>query len=171
MWQSPFEWLAQYGLKGIKGHWTCAIAGTGICPICHRDECPRHVPTKRPLLVELNLKLITCLPAGGKPAPAPGPASSPMPALTPGGRAVAADSSSMSSSSGSSTAPSGLTAAVVPAPSLAGNYESNKDFHWEGDNLGVEYDVPPKVNMRVALYSPLCSHISVISSISKSALL
>jgi hypothetical protein len=33
VWQNPFEWLAKYGKKGIKGHWTRAIAGKGIFPI------------------------------------------------------------------------------------------------------------------------------------------
>jgi hypothetical protein len=170
VWQSPFEWLAQYGVKRIKGHWRWGMASTSICPTCYRDELPCHVPTKCPMLAELNLKLITCLPAGGKPAPAPGPAPSPVPAPTPGGRAVVADASSVSGSSGSSTAPSSLTAAVAHAPSSAGNYESDDDFHWEGDNLEVEYDAPPKVNMHVAPYSPLCSHISVISFVLESAL-
>ncbi len=36
--------------------------------------------------------------------------------------------------------------------------------------VGVKY-APPKVNMRVPPYSPLCSHVSAIPSISKSALL
>ncbi len=119
----------QYGVKGIKGRWSRAMAGTGICPICHSDELPCHVPTKCPMLVELNLKLITCLPAGGKPAQAPGPAPFPVPAPTPGRGAAAADASSMSGSFGSSTAPSGLTEAVAPAPSPAGDYESDNDFH------------------------------------------
>ena len=48
--------------------------------------------------------------------------------------------------------------------------ESDDHFYWEGDDLGVEYDAPPKVNMRVAPYSPSCSHISIKSSISESAL-
>jgi hypothetical protein len=170
VWQSPFKWLAQYGVKWIKGRWTRAITGTGICPICHCDELPHHVPTKCPMLAELNLKLITCLLAGGKPAPPPGPAPSPAPAPTPGKHA-AADASSMSGSSGSSTAPSGLTAVLAPAPSPAGDYESDEDFHWKGDDLGVEYDAPPNVNMRIAPYSPSCSRVSVISSILESALL
>jgi hypothetical protein len=38
VWKTPFEWLVQYGIKGIKGCWMRAMAGTGICPICHRDE-------------------------------------------------------------------------------------------------------------------------------------
>jgi hypothetical protein len=50
VWQSPFEWLSKYGLKGIKGHWTRAMVGTGFCPICHCDEKPFHVPTQCPLL-------------------------------------------------------------------------------------------------------------------------
>jgi hypothetical protein len=122
------------------------------------------------MLAELNLKLITCLPAGGKPAPAPGPVPSPAPAPTPGRHAAAADASSVSVSSGSSTAPSGLTAAVAPVPSPAGNYESDDNFYWDEDDLGVEYDAPPKVNMRIAPYSPSCSHIRVISSVSESAI-
>ncbi len=170
VWQTPFKWLAQYGVKGIKGCCTSVVAGTSICHICHCDELPCHVPTKCPMLAELNLKLITCLPAGGKPAPAPGPAPSPVPAPTPGRRAVAANASSMSGSSGTSTAPSGLTAAVAPAPSPAGDFESDNDFCWEEDDLGVEYAAPPKVNMRVAPYFPLCSHDSLISLALVSAL-
>ncbi len=46
VWQSPFKWLAQYGVKGIKDRWTRAMAGTSICPICHCDELPCHFPTK-----------------------------------------------------------------------------------------------------------------------------
>jgi hypothetical protein len=123
------------------------MAGTGICPICHLDELSHHVLTKCPMLVELNLKLTTCLLAGGKPAPPPGPAPSPTPAPTPGRCAAAADASSVSGSSSSSIAPS----AVAPAPSPACNYESDVDSHWEGDDLGVKHDAPPKVNMRIAL--------------------
>jgi hypothetical protein len=48
-WQTPFEWLATWNVKAIKGRWTRAMAGTGICPICHRDEKPFHVPTQCPL--------------------------------------------------------------------------------------------------------------------------
>jgi hypothetical protein len=92
----------------------------------------------------LNLKLITCLPAGGKPASASNPMPSPVPAPTPGGCAVAVDASSVSSSLGSSTAPSGLMAVVAPESSPAGNYESDDNFHWDGDNLGVEYAAPLK---------------------------
>ena len=40
VWQTPFEWLAQYGMKGIKGRWTHAMASTGICPICHPGRTP-----------------------------------------------------------------------------------------------------------------------------------
>jgi hypothetical protein len=170
MWQSLFEWLVQYGVKGIKGHWTCAIAGTGICPLCHCDELPCHIPTKCTMLAELNLKLITCLPAGGKPAPALGLVPSPTPAPTPGRCAAVADASSMSGSSGSSTAPSGLTAAVAPSPSPGGDCESDDNFHWEGADHGVEYDAPHKVNMSIAPYSPSCSHISIIFSVLESAL-
>ena len=69
VWQMPVEWLAQYGIKGIKGRWMRAMAGTGICPICHRDELPRHVPTQCPLLAQLGLKLVTCPPVANLPPP------------------------------------------------------------------------------------------------------
>jgi len=68
--QHPFEWLAAYSLKAIKGRWTRTIAGTGICPICHRDEKAYHIPNQCPLLAELNLKLIS-LPSAFSLAPTP----------------------------------------------------------------------------------------------------
>jgi hypothetical protein len=39
-WALPFEWLSTYDTKRIKVRWDRAIAGTGICPICHRTEKP-----------------------------------------------------------------------------------------------------------------------------------
>jgi hypothetical protein len=54
-WQSPFKWLTQYGIKGIKGRWMHTMAGTGIRPICHCNKLPCHVPTQCPLLAKLNL--------------------------------------------------------------------------------------------------------------------
>ncbi len=38
VWQSPLEWLSKYGIKRIKGRWTRALAGTGICPMCHHEH-------------------------------------------------------------------------------------------------------------------------------------
>jgi hypothetical protein len=35
-WTNPFEWLSSFSVKTIKTCWDRAIAGTGICPICHR---------------------------------------------------------------------------------------------------------------------------------------
>jgi hypothetical protein len=58
VYNSLFDWLVKWGHKGIKTQWTWALAGTGICPICHRDKKPWHVPAHCPLLKELNLKLI-----------------------------------------------------------------------------------------------------------------
>jgi hypothetical protein len=159
VWQNPFEWLAKYGEKGIKGHWTRALVGTGICPICHRDEVPRHVPAQCPLLTELHLKLILCPPVAAPSAP--GPAPSPAPAPTSSGPAAAADASSTSMPLASSVPPSGLMAAVAPSPAPAGDYESDEEFHWDGDDLGVDYAAPPNVNKHVLPYSPSCSHVSV----------
>jgi hypothetical protein len=168
VWKTSFEWLAQYGMKGIKGRWTRAMAGTGICPICLCDELPCHISTQCPLLADLNLKLIPCPPAGG--TPAPGPAPSPAPAPTLGEHVAAADYSFTLGLLDSSMAPSGLTAALAPAPSSAGNYELNEDFYWDGDNLGVDYSPLPKLNRRIAPYSPSCFHISFIPSVPALAL-
>ena len=35
-WTNPFEWLSSFSVKTIKTCWDRAIAGMGICPICHR---------------------------------------------------------------------------------------------------------------------------------------
>ena len=47
-WQTPFEWLSAYEMKGIKYCWTRALAGTGICPICLHAKKPWHVPANCP---------------------------------------------------------------------------------------------------------------------------
>ena len=78
-WLTPFEWLSSFSIKVVKTRWDRALAGTGICPICHRAEKPWHVPTDCPLLKDLNLKLV----AGPPPHPAPAPANSPTPAPAP----------------------------------------------------------------------------------------
>jgi hypothetical protein len=122
------------------------------------------------MLAELNLKLITCLNAGGAPSPAPIPLPSPTPAPTPNGWAAAADASSVSGSLGSSSAPSSVTAAVTPAGPPTGDFDSDEKFHWEGDEFGAEYIPPSKVNMRVAPYLPSCSHVYAVPSILTSAI-
>ena len=109
------------------------MAGTDICPICHRDEKPYHVPIQCPLLAELNLKLIS-LPSASSPTPAPPHAAT----ATPHVRTAAADDTG-TGSSGSATAPSGLTAALAIATIIDGDYDSGDDFHWDGDEFGAEY--------------------------------
>ena len=76
-WKNPFEWLSSFSVKTVKTRWDRAIAGTGICPICHRAEKPWHVPANCLLLKELNLKLVNGPPATPAlpPAPSPAPAS------------------------------------------------------------------------------------------------
>jgi hypothetical protein len=165
VWQSPFEWLAKYGLKGIKGRWARAMAGTGVCPICHRDEKPFHVPTQCPILPELGLKLIPCPPV--KPslvatAPASAsPAPSPSPTPAPSGRSAATDSTPLTESA---TAPSGLAALVGPVDASAqDDYDTDEDFQWDGDESGPAFTDPPKLNKLVPLYStPSCSHAQAL---------
>jgi len=94
-WALPFEWLSNYTTKGIKTRWDRAIAGTGICPICHRVEKPWHVPVNCPLLKDLNPKLVNRPPSsapGPAPSPAPAPAPlAPTPSPSPGGRVASTD--------------------------------------------------------------------------------
>jgi hypothetical protein len=41
VWQTPFEWLSKAtSKKAIKTQWLRALAGTGICPICHCEDKP-----------------------------------------------------------------------------------------------------------------------------------
>jgi hypothetical protein len=111
-WSNPFEWLLSYNKKGIKICWSCALAGMGICSICHRAEKPWHVPAYCPFLKELNLKLAKGPPSAPSPAPAPAsPALVPAPDPSPWGCAASA-TGPPNGSTGSGFAPSGLTASL-----------------------------------------------------------
>jgi hypothetical protein len=163
VWNSPFDCLVKYGHRGIKTQWTHVLTGTGICPICHCDKKPWHIPPNCPLLKELNLKLVNGPPSlappaqGGSPAPA-----APTPAPSPGGHAAATDGSTSTSTSGSGTASSRMTAALDPVV----EYESDDDFCWAGDEEGLgSCGVCPlsKSNAYVAPYSSStsCNHVHV----------
>jgi hypothetical protein len=105
------------------------------------------------LLVELNLKLIRVSPPAGAPAAAPTPAASP----SPEGRSAVADEASTLGSTGSATALSGLIATV------AEEFDSDNNFHWVGDESGVEFGHSAsmrKSNNDVAFY-PSCNHVIV----------
>jgi hypothetical protein len=122
------------------------------------------VPTQCPLLSDLGLKLTTCQPTTPSPTPtAPprvSPAPSPTPTLAPSGRAVAADSGS---STGLATMLSGLSAMVTPVVDAAEDYDTGKDFTWDGDKRGNAFGGNPKLSMSVDLYtSPSCSHAWVL---------
>ena len=172
-WASPFEWLSSYLTKGIKTRWDRAIAGTGICPICHRAEKPWHVPANCPLLKDLNLKLVNGPPSsapGPAPSPAPAPATSPpTPSPSPGGHVASTDDRSVSGSVGTPSAPLVLMASVAGGD----DFDSDKEFRWAGDDSGLDYSpsvgsASPKSNARVAPY-PSCHHVSVISTSSSTA--
>ena len=162
-WSNPFEWISSFSVKSIKTRWDRALAGTGICPICHRAEKPWHVPANCPLLKDLNLKLVHGPPPTPAPAPAGSPAPAPAPAAaspSPGGRVASADSSTHGAA-----APSGLTAAVEED-----EYSSDEDlFRWTGDDDGLDFGVPlgssNKSNPSVSFY-PSCSYVSVVPSTS-----
>ena len=165
-WSNPFEWMSSMNIKTMKTRWDRAIAGMGICPICHRAEMPWHVPANCPLLKDLNLKLVNGPPSMLAPAPAvspaPAPAASP-PAASPGGRVALVDSAVPV---GSGVTPSGLTAAVEED-----EYSSDEDmFHWTGDDDGLDFGAPlgsppDKSNPSVSLY-PSCYHVCVVPSAS-----
>ena len=160
-WSNPFEWISSLSVKTMKTRWDRAIAGTGICPICHRAEKPWHVPANCPLLKDLNLKLVngptkpTAPVLAGSQTPAPAAAST-----TPGGLAASVDESAPTDG-----APSGLMAAVEED-----EYSSDGDlFRWTGDDMGLDFCVPlgapNKSNPSVSHY-PSCSQVSVVHTTS-----
>jgi hypothetical protein len=157
VWQSPWNWLAQYGLKGIKGRWLCTMAGTGIFPIYHWDEFPQHVPAQCPLLKEIGFMLVTCTLVPPTPAP-------PALATSLSSQPAATEVALVSETSGLASAPSGLLAVVEPVFNSIIEYGSKNDFCWDGNKNGVEYGVdPPKLRESVPPYSlPSCSHASVV---------
>jgi hypothetical protein len=132
-WSTPFEWLASYGKKGIKTHWVCALAGMGICLICHCSKKPWHVPTNCPLLKEFNLMLVHGPPSlSPSPTPAcpPIPApSAPTPDPSPGGGILLAHDALATGSSSSSSAASRLMAEIADA------FDSDKEFCWTGKRM------------------------------------
>jgi hypothetical protein len=156
-WSSPFEWLSSYSMKGLKTRWDRAIAGTGICPICHRAEKLWHVPANCPLLKELNLTLVKGPPSSSlAPAPSAAPVPAPVaPSPSPGGHIASMDNQSIADSVGSPSAPSGLMASVTED-----DFDSDEDFRWAGDESGLDYSPSVgsssrKSNGRVAPY-PSC---------------
>jgi hypothetical protein len=141
-----------------------ALAGTCICPICHCNIEPFHVPTQCPLLAEFNLKLIACPPAkpsSSPTAPAVAPAPLPSPGPAPSGRVASTNLASLFDSTGLATASSGLSARVAPLKEDASEYDTDDDFSWEGDDSSVDFgDSPCKITTPVAPYPyPSCSHV------------
>jgi hypothetical protein len=139
-----------------------AIAGMGICPICHCAKKLWHVPANSPLLRELNLKLIHD-PPSLSPAPVlahpPEPASSTLfLAPFPGGHIESADDTTATVCAGSSTTLSALMVEVVE------DFDSDEEFFWTGNEDGQDFSGHPPVlhksNALVSLY-PSCSHIAV----------
>jgi hypothetical protein len=114
VWQTPFEWLAVYGEKGIKTRWSRVMAGTGVCPICHNNVTPKHLPTQCPLLAEFHLKLIS-VEGSSSLAPVPSPASG----ATPTSQTAVAAAPPPVPCGGSSLAPSGLSAVHLHPPFLS----------------------------------------------------
>jgi hypothetical protein len=159
-WALPFEWLSNYDTKRIKVCWDQAIAGTGICPFCHRTEKYWHVPANCPLLKDLNLKIVHG-PSSSASTPAPSASPAPAPAVpspspTPVDRVDLTDDHSVTGSVGSPSAPLGLMALVAED-----NFDSDPEFFWDGDDNGTNFDPPArKSNDSVALYSS-CSCVAM----------
>ncbi len=122
---------------------------------------PCHIPPQCPLLAELNLKLIS---VGGSPAPAPNPP--PTSETTPLGQSAATTPPPPASGGGSTSTPSGLTAVLASSATLEHDFESDDEYHWDSDEFGSAYTPPSKLNGRVAPYSPSCSHVCVVPSLS-----
>jgi hypothetical protein len=163
VWQTPFEWLENYGKKVIKTHWTRALASSGVCPICHKVNNPWHVPAVCPLLKDLNLKLIRGPPQAGSPAPAgtPAPLPSLAPSPSPGICAAMTDSALAPGLAGSAVAPLGLTAMVLPAPPPSDDFDTDNEFIWSR----VKHDYAEDSNKlsNNLLYSlPSCFHVYLV---------
>ena len=105
---------------------------------------PHHLPTQCPFLADLNLQLIS----GGGNAPPPSTALAPSPSASAplGGLSVAVECSPpLASGGGSLAAPSGLTAVLASADAAPADFESDDDYHWEGDEYGLDYVPPPNL--------------------------
>jgi hypothetical protein len=135
------------------------LAGTGLCPICHRNG-EKHMPANCPLHVELNFKLVR----GPPPAAAAAPALVPSGHVTvaspsPGGSYVVADAALTSGLSGTVDIPLELVATVADE-----EYNLGNDFCWKGNEYGVDFTGPSAIwhnsNNTVALY-PSCLHAVV----------
>ena len=89
------------------------LAGTGLCPIFHRNG-EKHTPANCPLLVELNFKLVRGPPPAAAAAPAPAPSGHVTVASpSPGGSYVVADAALASGLSGTVDIPLELVATVA----------------------------------------------------------
>ena len=155
VWQSPFKWLATYGLKGIKNY---------LPHLPQRREALFHPPTHCPLLPELGLKIIMCPPV--KPSPA---STSPVPtprvaSTAPTVNVATTDTAFLSG--GTDAVPSGLVALVTPlVDMLPVFYDTDDDFCWDGDESGLAVGVSAKINKTIDAYlHPSCSHAQVLST-------
>jgi hypothetical protein len=166
VWQTSFEWLAKNQVKGIKQRWSRAMAGNGICPVCHCDKKPLHVPTQCPLLKDLGFKLITCPAATpGMAPPVPAAAASSTTPAAPVPPLSGVSTSAVPGSLGSVATPAALVASVIPAVAPVDEYDTDDDFHWDGDECGITYGAPaPKLSAHTLkllpflLLAPLPSH-------------
>jgi hypothetical protein len=140
-------------VNSLKKWWKRALAGNGICPICHRVD-NRHVLANCPILKDLNLKLVR----GPSPAATP-PATTPAPVAlvaSPSRCLAMADDSSAANLIGQTTAPSGLVSTLTED-----EFESDKEFCWEGDESGLDYTThSARNNNNVVLY-PSCFCVAV----------
>jgi hypothetical protein len=127
-WNPPFDWLCEsYGDKGIKTQWNRALGGNVICPICHWEE-PKHVPKDCGLLKALHLKLINVAPAARSPALPPQSLTPATASPFPGGGVASSTTPPASGSTGSGTAPSGLTVVLAVTSEVPDDFESDDNF-------------------------------------------
>jgi hypothetical protein len=152
-WNSLLKWLSALHVNSLKKRLNHVLVGIGICPLCH-CEYDKHVLANCPILKDLNLKLVqgasflaaapAAVPAGGTLVVSPSPR----------GCFAVADDALASGSSIAGIAPLGIIATV------AKEYKSNDNFHWEGDESGVECTSANllKYNDNVAFY-PSCNHV------------
>ncbi len=135
VWSSPFDWLSKgYGEKGIHNCWKKVLGGSGICPICHQ-ETPEHEPKECTLLKSLNLKLIHGAPMVSPPAPTPAAPAQAAATPSPGRGVATANLPPLGGLTGSATTPSGLMAHALD---VLEDFDSDDNFHWDGDESGTD---------------------------------
>jgi hypothetical protein len=116
----------------------------------------KQVPANCPLLKDLNLKLVHGPPPTATP-PATTPAHAAL-AASPSGHLAMADNSSAANLTGQTTVPSDLVTTLAEE-----EFESDKEFCWEGDKSGLDYTAPSACSSNNNVTFTLLAFVSLLN--------